>query len=140
MAQLIRQLFALTASSIFYLDEGYLAFIVTVVQELNYNCPIAMTFVKHIIDYSEIPSKTTLQQTSQAITSMLIAPRDKLKINASIIWSLLARKFAGNLAEVMWQDDVAIILIDSILADSSTGPMVKLFALLALESFALTGI
>lgn len=120
----------------YHLDEGYTAFILTMVQELQYDCPVSMTFVKHIIEFSEIPSKETIRNTSIALLNNGTANCDNQKINQSIMWSMLARKFAGNLAEAMWAEDIATILIQSLM-DSSRA--VKIFALLALESFALTG-
>lgn len=106
------------------------------IQELRYNCPVSMTFVKHIIDFSEIPSRETIRNTSIALLNSLMANIDNEKINQSIMWSMLARKFAGNLAEAMWQDEIATILIQYLMDDNR---VVKIFALLALESFALTG-
>jgi hypothetical protein len=106
------------------------------VHELSYDCPVSMTFLKHIIDYSEIPSKSTIEKTTN--TLLINTNTSNKKINQCIIWSLLARKFAGNLTEAMWKDDIATILIDTI-KDSYTDHIVKLYALLALDSFALTG-
>lgn len=106
------------------------------IQELKYDCPVSMTFAKHIIDFSEIPSKETIRRATDALFRVTTANE---KINQSILWSMLARKFAGNLAEAMWRDDIATILIKSLL-DQDNDRIVKIFALLALESFALTGI
>lgn len=94
-----------------------------------------MTFVKHIIDFSEIPSKQTIQR---ATVVLFRVTAENERINQSILWSMLARKFAGNLAEAMWRDEIATVLIQSLL-DKDKDRMVKIFALLALESFALTG-
>lgn len=106
------------------------------IHELSYDCPVSMTFLKHIIDYSEIPSKSTVQSTTDKL--LINATTSNEKINQCIIWSLLARKFAGNLTEAMWKDDIATLLIDTI-ADSYTDHIVKMCAILALDSFALTG-
>lgn len=131
MGRALQNMYTITSQA-----EGYTAFISTMIHELSYQCPVSMTFLKHIIDFSEIPSKATIQNTTEAL--LMNATTADERINQCIIWSLLARKFAGNLTEAMWKDDIATILIDT-LADSYTDHIVKLYALLALDSFALTG-
>ncbi|CAO3607562.1 unnamed protein product [Mucor hiemalis] len=131
MGRALQNMYTITSQA-----EGYTAFISTMIHELSYQCPVSMTFLKHIVDFSEIPSKTTIQNTTEALLTNATTADER--INQCIIWSLLARKFAGNLTEAMWKDDIATILIDT-LADSYTDHIVKLYALLALDSFALTG-
>lgn len=62
----------------------------------------------------------------------------KLKLNATVIWSLLAEKYAGEMCMHMWSDQVGHLLIE-MLVDPEEDLMVRLFALLALEKFSLTG-
>ncbi|CAO3588152.1 unnamed protein product [Absidia cylindrospora] len=62
----------------------------------------------------------------------------RLKLNATVIWSLLAEKYAGEMCMHMWSDQVGHLLID-MLVDPDEDLMVRLFALLALEKFSLTG-
>lgn len=62
----------------------------------------------------------------------------KLKLNASILWSLLAEKFAGEMCLSLWHQDVGDMLMKSI-SDPQEDLMVRIFSLLALEKFALTG-
>ncbi|KAG2229603.1 concanavalin A-like lectin/glucanase domain-containing protein [Thamnidium elegans] len=130
MGRALQNMYTITSQ-----EEGYVAFISTMLQELKYNCPVSMTFVKHIIDFSEIPSKRTIQR---ATVLLFKVTAENERINQSILWSILARKFAGNLAEAMWRDEIGSVLIQSLL-DKDKDRMVKIFALLALESFALTG-
>ncbi|KAI9266256.1 concanavalin A-like lectin/glucanase domain-containing protein [Helicostylum pulchrum] len=130
MGRALQNMYTITSQ-----EEGYVAFISTMLQELKYNCPVSMTFVKHIIDFSEIPSKQTIQRATDLLFRVTA---ENERINQSILWSMLARKFAGNLAEAMWRDEIATVLIQSLL-DKDKDRMVKIFALLALESFALTG-
>jgi hypothetical protein len=112
--------------------------------ELKYDCPVSMAFVKHIIDFSEIPGKEVLQNTSiRFLTQINNAKRDEdqfvpISINQNIIWSILAQKYAGNLIESMWIDQIGDILMSSLMDDSSD-LMLRLYSLLALESFAMTG-
>lgn len=63
----------------------------------------------------------------------------KLKLNAAILWSLLAEKFAGEMCLSLWHQDVGDMLMKSI-SDPQEDLMVRIFSLLALEKFALTGI
>ncbi|KAL0078461.1 hypothetical protein J3Q64DRAFT_1683397 [Phycomyces blakesleeanus] len=60
------------------------------------------------------------------------------KLNATIIWSLLAEKFAGDMCLSIWKDEVGELLFQ-LLADPEEDLKVRLFTLLALEKFAITG-
>lgn len=114
--------------------------------ELKYDCPVSMAFLKHIIDFSEIPTKTVLENISKRFLEQIdnVKRTDgrvvvtQLFINQNIMWSMLAQKYAGNLIESMWVDQIGDILIKS-LVDDSLDLILRLFSLLALESFAVTG-
>ncbi|KAI8097514.1 uncharacterized protein BX664DRAFT_259281 [Halteromyces radiatus] len=62
----------------------------------------------------------------------------RLKLNATVIWSLLAEKYAGDMCMHMWNNQVGQLLIQ-MLVDPREDLMVRLFSLLALEKFSLTG-
>ncbi|ORZ21431.1 hypothetical protein BCR42DRAFT_448276 [Absidia repens] len=148
---------------------GYLAFIQTMTMILDSDSPVAMAFLSHIIERSALPSKQTMESISPAILSTMKQPGQhqpstspanflhrlisnigiksknaklveytRLKLNATVIWSLLAEKYAGEMCMHMWSDQVGRLLID-MLVDSDEDLMVRLFALLALEKFSLTG-
>ena len=104
---------------------------VTMATELKHQCPISMAFLKHVIDFSEIPTQQTLEHVTLALLNKLSSKQTK--INATIIWSMLAQKFAGSLAESIWTDALGDLLIQCLYDDSN------IYSLLALESFALTG-
>jgi hypothetical protein len=112
-------------------DQGYIAFMVTMVTELKHTCPTSMTFLKHVIDFSEIPTNQTLQHVTGALLNKIMTK--ETKINATIIWSMLAQKFAGSLTESMWTDNLGNMLIQYLYDDNN------IYSLLAIESFALTG-
>lgn len=112
-------------------DHGYIAFMVTMVTELKHTCPTSMAFLKHVIDFSEIPTSQTLQHVTGALLNKIITKQTK--INATIIWSMLAQKFAGSLTESMWTGDLGNMLIQCLYDDNN------IYSLLAIESFALTG-
>jgi hypothetical protein len=62
----------------------------------------------------------------------------RIKLNATVIWSLLAEKYAGEMCMHMWNDQVGRLLIQ-MLVDVNEDLMVRLFSLMALEKFSLTG-
>ncbi|KAI8365368.1 uncharacterized protein BYT42DRAFT_649271 [Radiomyces spectabilis] len=62
-----------------------------------------------------------------------------LKLNATILWSLLAEKFAGDMCLSLWMNEVGDLLL-RMLADPNEDLMVRILSLLALEKFALTGV
>ncbi|KAI8150032.1 hypothetical protein BJV82DRAFT_528754 [Fennellomyces sp. T-0311] len=66
------------------------------------------------------------------------APSTLLKLNSAALWSLLAEKFAGDLCQELWNEQVGDLLLH-FLADSDEDLRVRIFALIALEKFALTG-
>ncbi|GAN01636.1 hypothetical protein MAM1_0010c01070 [Mucor ambiguus] len=112
-------------------DQGYIAFMVTMVIELKHQCPISMAFLKHVIDFSEIPTQQTLKHVTMALLNKLSTKQTKT--NATIIWSMLAQKFAGSLAESIWTDALGDLLVQCLHDDNN------IYSLLAIESFALTG-
>ncbi|KAI7901775.1 uncharacterized protein BX663DRAFT_512377 [Cokeromyces recurvatus] len=61
----------------------------------------------------------------------------KLRLNAAILWCYLANKFAGEMAKLIWNQDVNDLLF-SIISDIQEDLMVRIFSLLAIEKFALT--
>ncbi|KAG2195251.1 hypothetical protein INT47_007980 [Mucor saturninus] len=76
--------------------------------------------------------------TSNLMSTVQNSDQTKLKLNAAILWSLLAEKFAGEMCLSLWHGDVGDMLMKSI-SDPQEDLMVRIFSLLALEKFALTG-
>lgn len=76
--------------------------------------------------------------TSTIMATVQNAEQTKLRLNAAILWSLLAEKFAGEMCLSLWHQDVGDMLMKSI-SDPQEDLMVRIFSLLALEKFALTG-
>ncbi|CAO3687594.1 unnamed protein product [Rhizopus microsporus] len=120
----LENIFTITSQAI-----GYTAFMATMIQELSHDCPVSMAFLRHVVDKSELPDGQTLETVSRMIL-------EKSCINGYILWILLARKFAGHLTESLWSDKVYEHLIKVIQSESDAK---RLYALLALESFAMTG-
>ncbi|ORX43034.1 hypothetical protein DM01DRAFT_1411716 [Hesseltinella vesiculosa] len=147
---------------------GYLAFIQTLVSILDPESPVSMAFLSHIIERSALPSKQTMESVSPVIFQCMKQPPKillqetastlqrlmwsmglkskpvsrrslvKVKLNATVIWALLAEKYAGDMCMHMWNDQVGQILIHT-LQDPNEDLTVRIFALLALEKFSLTG-
>lgn len=67
-----------------------------------------------------------------------MGPSAVLRLNAASLWSLLAEKFAGDLCQELWHEQVGDLLLH-LLADTGEDLRVRTFALIALEKFALTG-
>lgn len=76
--------------------------------------------------------------TSTFMSTVQNSEQTKLRLNAAILWSLLAEKFAGEMCLSLWHQDVGDMLMKSI-SDPQEDLMVRIFSLLALEKFALTG-
>ncbi|KAI8979852.1 concanavalin A-like lectin/glucanase domain-containing protein [Mycotypha africana] len=166
---------------------GYIAFVRTIVMSMQYDNPVAMAFLCHVIDKSALPSKDTLQKIGPLVLSLLNKKPSRLrrmvslitkrcgmergannrellrmqlfddnatsatlmasdqdpqsllhKINGAIVLSLLAEKFAGEMCLMLWSEDIGKMLMKS-LVDTQEDLTARLFALIALEKFALTG-
>ncbi|KAG1107196.1 hypothetical protein G6F42_016459 [Rhizopus arrhizus] len=76
--------------------------------------------------------------TSTFMATVQNTEQTKLRLNAAVLWSLLAEKFAGEMCLSLWHQDVGDMLMKSI-SDPQEDLMVRIFSLLALEKFALTG-
>ncbi|ORX49891.1 SPRY-domain-containing protein [Hesseltinella vesiculosa] len=164
MVQALDTLFSLTGEG-----HGYVTFLATMVTMLEPECPVSMAFLSHVIDRATLPSKETLRGVSPAILAKLnhahihtdarhivrtwrrIAswnkkktgmphhhPKVNIKRNAVMIWAILAEKFAGEMIHTLWSDQVASCLIQ-LVANYQEDCTVRLYSLLALEKFALTG-
>ena len=85
-------------------------------------------------------SSESLQQSlsSSNTTKRTMGPSAVLRLNAASLWSLLAEKFAGDLCQELWHEQVGDLLLH-LLADTGEDLRVRTFALIALEKFALTG-
>ncbi|KAF7732167.1 RING finger and SPRY domain-containing protein 1 [Apophysomyces ossiformis] len=144
-----------TASS----GNGYLSFIVAILNQLNPADPVAMVFLSHLVDRSALHGRDMMARISPVIMQKIYGGRlwtlgrchsrrrlssrrraadPRIKLNAVVLWSLLAEKFAGDISQAMWSDDVATLLIQ-LLADSHEETATRIHALLALENFAMTG-
>lgn len=105
--------------------------------------PLSIAFLNHIIDRAALPSKTTISNISNLILRKLQKSKknsneNTIKMNASVLWAILAERFAGDLCMSLWKDEIGDELL-AILACRTESCSVRIFALIALEKFALTG-
>lgn len=63
--------------------------------------------------------------------------RKRIRQNAAIIWGVLAERLAGEISLSLFQDSVCDCLLQGLRMDADVS--VRLFSLIALEKFALTG-
>ncbi|KAM3585963.1 hypothetical protein VKS41_002497 [Umbelopsis sp. WA50703] len=124
-------------------ERELLALVSVVLTTLDISNPLSMAFLNHIIDRAALPSKSTIANISSLLLRKLRKSKTKedatiIKQNALVLWSILAERFAGDLCLSLWSDDIGDEVL-AILADPYDDCSVRLFALLALEKFALTG-
>jgi hypothetical protein len=164
--------------------QGFLAFIATVACHLEYDDPVGMAFLSHILDRCSLPARSTMNYVSPIIVNKLhkkpgrirrlisVAynrcklertaskreeirkkitlgevgtdmeslqnPRQtNMKRNAASLWAILSSKFAGEMATLLWRDDVRNMLMRSV-ANTQEDLAVRTFSLVALEKFAAT--
>jgi hypothetical protein len=102
-----------------------------------------MAFLNHIIDRAALPSKAMISSASEMILQKLQkskkTPTETLtKENACILWCIFAERFAGDLCFSLWKNEIGDELL-ALLSSAAENSTVRLYALLALEKFALTG-
>ncbi|CAG8669739.1 4351_t:CDS:2, partial [Paraglomus brasilianum] len=130
-------------------EENEFIELITVIVDVLSEAPMASAFLCHIIDSAALPSK----ETSHKITTRLLQklkpdhwplggiyrtkPKKRTRVNAAIIWSVLAEKLAGEISLSLFTDNVCNTLLDYLQSDPDFS--VRLFALIALEKFAMTG-
>ncbi|GET54710.1 RING finger and SPRY domain-containing protein 1-like [Rhizophagus irregularis DAOM 181602=DAOM 197198] len=122
-------------------EENEFIELITVIVDVLSEAPMASAFLCHIIDSAALPSK----ETSHKITTRLLQklkpggiyrtkPKKRTRVNAAIIWSVLAEKLAGEISLSLFSDNVCTTLLDYLQYDRDAS--VRLFALIALEKFA----
>jgi hypothetical protein len=126
-----------------FVEKEYMSLISVILSTLDTRNPLSMAFLNHVIDRAALPSKTTISNISDLILRKLRKSKktpseNTTKKNASVLWSILAERFAGDLCVSLWKSEIGDELL-AMLANSSESSSVRLFALLALEKFALTG-
>ncbi|CAG8461620.1 15130_t:CDS:10 [Funneliformis caledonium] len=125
-------------------EENEFIELITVIVDVLSEAPMASAFLCHIIDSAALPSK----ETSHKITTRLLQklkpggiyrskPKKRTRVNAAIIWSVLAEKLAGEISLSLFSDNVCTTLLDYLHYDNDAS--VRLFALIALEKFGMTG-
>lgn len=124
-------------------ERELLALVSVVLTTLDIGNPLSMAFLNHIIDRAALPSKSTIANISALLLRKLRKSKLKedeviIKQNALVLWSILAERFAGDLCLSLWNDEIGDEML-AILADPYENINVRLFALLALDKFSLTG-
>ncbi|KAH8552044.1 hypothetical protein BGW37DRAFT_297543 [Umbelopsis sp. PMI_123] len=124
-------------------EREYKALIAVILSTLDTRNPLSMAFLNHIIDRAALPSKETISSTSEMILHKLQKSKNTpaeivTKENACVLWCILAERFAGDLCFSLWKDEIGDELL-ALLANTTENSTVRLYALLALEKFALTG-
>lgn len=125
------------------IEREYKALIAVILSTLDTRSPLSMAFLNHIIDRAALPSKATISSASGMILEKLQkskkTPTETVtKENACILWCILAERFAGDLCFSLWKNEIGDELL-ALLASPAESSTVRLYALLALEKFALTG-
>ncbi|KAG2182901.1 hypothetical protein INT44_005882 [Umbelopsis vinacea] len=124
-------------------EKEYKALIAVILSTLDTRNPLSMAFLNHIIDRAALPSKATISSASEMILQKVQrskkTPTETLtKENACILWCILAERFAGDLCFSLWSSEIGDELL-AMLSSPTENSTVRLYALLALEKFALTG-
>ncbi|CAG8492701.1 13929_t:CDS:10, partial [Dentiscutata heterogama] len=124
-------------------EENEFIELITVIADVLSEAPMASAFLCHIIDSAALPSKETSHKITTRLLQKLkpglcrIKPKKRIRVNVSIMWSVLAEKLAGEISLSLFTDNVCNTLLDYLQNDND--PRVRLFALIALEKFGMTG-
>ncbi|KAI8972488.1 hypothetical protein BDB01DRAFT_839341 [Pilobolus umbonatus] len=128
-------------------EDGFQQFINLMVAYMYTQNSLDIAFVNHIIHKTSIPSPFVLIHTSGMILCMIrnlfrldhfykyrTEEFTRRKLNAAVLWAVLADRFAGDQAFLLWDKLVGDFLVRAIL-DKRENMQVRIFCLLAIEKF-----
>ncbi|ORX95491.1 SPRY-domain-containing protein [Basidiobolus meristosporus CBS 931.73] len=124
-------------------ENEFIEIVLTMVEVLEEEDPLSSAFLCHIIELAALPSVRTAHRINYYLlqktrTTPLFRPhlRERYRINAYIVWSVLAERLAGKVSAMIFTEEVLDSLIQGLLDDNEK---VKLASLIALEKFSMTG-
>ncbi|KAI8890047.1 SPRY-domain-containing protein [Backusella circina FSU 941] len=114
------------------IENGYISFFLVLLHHLDSSCAISLSFLKHVIEKSDLPSPSTLCHIIEHIIKT-----EETSVNSLVFLILFSQRFSGHLSESMFTDSLCTFLIHSALFHDNNS--VRVYALLALDGFAMTG-
>ncbi|ORY06318.1 hypothetical protein K493DRAFT_404065, partial [Basidiobolus meristosporus CBS 931.73] len=124
-------------------ETEFVEIVVTMVEILDEKDPLSPAFLCHILELAALPSiRTALKINSKLIQKInaknLFRPnlKQRYRINAAVVWSVLAERLAGKVSEQMFTQEVFACLVNGLKETQSW--RIQLISLIALEKFALT--
>ncbi|KAK9762029.1 hypothetical protein K7432_012615 [Basidiobolus ranarum] len=124
-------------------ESEFIEIVVTMVEILDEKDPLSSAFLCHILELSALPSiRTSLKINIKLIQKISeknlfrSSLKRRYRINAAVVWSVLAERLAGKVSEKMFTPEVFASLTDGL--KETQGWRVQLMSLIALEKFALT--
>ncbi|KAK9727664.1 hypothetical protein K7432_001647 [Basidiobolus ranarum] len=124
-------------------ESEFIEIVLTMVEILDEEDPLSSAFLCHIIELAALPSVKTAHRINYHLlqktkTAPLFRPhlRERYRINAYIVWSVLAERLAGKVSAMIFTEDILNSLINGLLDEREK---VKLASIIALEKFAMTG-
>ncbi|KAF9166642.1 hypothetical protein DFQ26_007339 [Actinomortierella ambigua] len=125
-------------------DSSYCDLLGVMVDTISPESPMASWFLYHIIDLAALPSQQTIRRLSQELLSKCspgglarLRTRKRCRPTAALVWGVLASRLAGELSTVLFSEEVCDCLLNNIEYDADM--LCKVFSIIALEKFALTG-
>ncbi|KAG0231270.1 RING finger and SPRY domain-containing protein 1 [Actinomortierella wolfii] len=125
-------------------DSSYCDLLGVLVDTISPESPMASWFLYHIIDLAALPSQHTIRRLSQELLNKCspgglarLRMKKRCRPTAALVWGVLASRLAGELSSVLFSEEVCDCLLNNIEYDPDM--MCKVFSIIALEKFALTG-
>ncbi|KAK9728806.1 hypothetical protein K7432_000771 [Basidiobolus ranarum] len=124
-------------------ETEFVEIVITMVEILDEKDPLSPAFLCHILELAALPSvRTALKINTKLIQKIngtnLFRPnlKQRYRINAAVVWSVLAERLAGKVSEQMFTHEVFASLTNGLKETQSW--RVQLMSLIALEKFAMT--
>ncbi|KAI8985875.1 hypothetical protein BDB01DRAFT_834662 [Pilobolus umbonatus] len=126
-------------------NDTYITFFETIITQMDYKCPISLSFFRHILDYSSIPSRGTLMTIQSILIREMTSENEvpnwiivNTRLNACLLMTLLVEKCSGVRSESLWSQQLGTILL-GMLDSCDKDFIVKIYVLILIETFSMTG-
>ncbi|KAK9717451.1 hypothetical protein K7432_006188 [Basidiobolus ranarum] len=125
-------------------EPEFIKIVLTMVEILDQSDPLSSAFLCHILELAALPSmKTVLKVNTNLLSKVhsnsffLPKLKQRYRLNACVVWCVLAERLAGEASACMFTDQVLKTLLGGLQQNQPW--RTQLLSLIALEKFALTG-
>ncbi|ORY06956.1 SPRY-domain-containing protein [Basidiobolus meristosporus CBS 931.73] len=125
-------------------ESEFIKIVLTMVEILDHSDPLSSAFLCHILELAALPSIKTVLKVNACLLRKIHSKmpfhhklKQRYRLNASIVWCVLAERLAGEASVYMFTEKVHRTLLEGL--QKNQAQRIQLLSLITLEKFALTG-